>query len=153
MLRALVPVDGSDCSLAAVRHVIKLVRDREPLDIHLFNAQPPLHGDVTAFVAPSVVRGFHADESEKALAPARALLDAARIAYSTHAVVGHAAQAIVDWAMKLGCDKIIMGTRGHGAVTQLLIGSVTHETIHRIDPSIPITLVKHGAPAPLERRR
>ena len=153
MLKALVPVDGSDCSLAAVRHVIKLVRDREPLDIHLLNAQPPFHGDVTAFVAPSVVRDFHADESEKALAPARALLAAAGIAYSTHAVVGHAAQAIVDWARKLGCDKVIMGTRGHGAVTQLLIGSVTHETIRRMDASIPITLVKQRAPASSERRR
>lgn len=152
MLKALVPVDGSDCALAAVRQVIKLAREREPLEIHLFNAQPPLHGDVTAFVAPSVIKGFHEDESVKALEPARALLDAAGIAYSTHAVVGHAAQAIADWAKKLGCDKVIMGTRGHGAVTQLLIGSVTRETIHRMDASIPITLVKCGAAIPSERR-
>jgi hypothetical protein len=59
MRKALVAVDGSDNSLGAVRHVIKLVQDREPLEIHLLNVQPPLHGDVTMFVAGSVVRSFH----------------------------------------------------------------------------------------------
>ena len=49
MLKALVPVDGSSNSLCAVRHVIKLVQDREPLNIHLLNVQPPFRGDVTSF--------------------------------------------------------------------------------------------------------
>ena len=37
MLKALVPVDGSSNSLCAVRHVIRLFQDREPLEIHLLN--------------------------------------------------------------------------------------------------------------------
>src|SRR5687768_17961453 len=66
MLKALVPVDGSGNSLCAVRHVIKLVQDREPLEIHLLNVQPPLPGDVTSFVAKNNVRDFHLEEGEKA---------------------------------------------------------------------------------------
>ncbi len=53
MLKALEPIDGSANSLGAVRHIIKLVKDREPLEIHLLNVQPPMHGDVTMFISGS----------------------------------------------------------------------------------------------------
>jgi len=142
MLKALVPVDGSRNCLAAIEHVLKLVREREPLEIHLLNVQPPLHGDVTTFVSASAVRDYHEEEAEKAFAPACALLDAADVPYRKHAVVGHAARVIADSAKKLGCDKVIMGTRGLGTMSQLLLGSVSHEAIHLMDPAIPVTLVK-----------
>ncbi len=152
MLKALVAVDGSDDSLGAVRHVIKLVHDREPLEIHLLNVQPPLHADVTMFVSGSVVRGFHEDEAAKALAPACELLDRAGIPYVSHKVIGHAGCAIAACAKKLNCDKVIMGTRGLGTVSQLLLGSVSHEAIHQMDPRIPVTLVKGGARALSEEK-
>ena len=144
MLKALIAVDGSGHSLGAVRHVIKLVQEREPLEIHLLNVQPPLPGDVTRFVDGSVVKSFHDDEAVKALAPACALLDRAGTPYIKHVVVGHPAPTIANWAKKLNCDKVIMGTRGLGAVSQLLLGSVSHEAIHQMDPNIPVTLVKEG---------
>ena len=142
MLKALVPVDGSANSLSAVRHVIKLVSDREPLEIHLLNVQPPLHGDVTMFIGSKVVKDYHEEEAAKALAPACRLLDERGVPYTRHVVVGHAAHEIAVWAHKLHCDKVIMGTRGLGAVTQLLTDSVTHAAIHEMDPAIPVTLVK-----------
>lgn len=142
MLKALVPVDGSPNSLSAVRHVIKLVNDREPLEIHLLNVQPPVHGDVAMFVGGSAVKAFHDEEAAKALAPACRLLEDDGVPYTLHIAVGHTAQLIAAWASKLGCDKVIMGTRGLGTVTQLLLGSVTNAVIHEMDPRIPVTLVK-----------
>lgn len=144
MLKALLPIDGSDNSICAVRHAIKLVQDREPLEIHLLNVQPPFHGDVTSFVSKDAVQGFHLDEAHKAMKRACELLDEAGIPYKTHVYVGHAAEVIADCAKKLGCDKVIMGTHGRGTVTQLLMGSVSHKAIHHLDPSIPVTLVKAG---------
>lgn len=144
MLKALVPVDGSDNSLCAIRHVIKLIRDREPLEVHLLNVQPPLHGDVTTFVSGEAVKGFHLDEANKALKRACELLDEADVSYTKHIVVGHVAEVIAAWAKKLGCDKVIMGTHGRGTITQLLMGSVSHAAIHQMDPRIPVTLVKQG---------
>jgi nucleotide-binding universal stress UspA family protein len=144
MLKALLPIDGSGHSLGAVKHTIKLVKDREPLEVHLLNVQPPMHHDVTMFVSGDAVKDFHKEEGEKALAPARRLLDDGGVTYTPHIVVGHTAHAITAWAKTLHCDKVIMGTRGHGAVTHLLLGSVTHDTIHLMDPGIPVTLVKVG---------
>jgi nucleotide-binding universal stress UspA family protein len=144
MLKALVPVDGSNNSLCAVRHVIKLVQDREPLEIHLLNVQPPFRGDVTSFVAKEDVQGYHIDEGHKCLKRACEILDEAGIHYTTHIYIGHAAQVIAEVAKELGCDKVIMGTHGYGTVKQLLMGSISHAAIHQIDPSIPVTLVKDG---------
>jgi nucleotide-binding universal stress UspA family protein len=149
MLKALVPVDGSSNSLCAVRHVIKLVQDREPLEVHLLNVQPPLPGDVTSFVARENVRDFHLEEGEKCLARACELLRDAGVPFTKHVYVGHAAQVIAEIANELRCDKVIMGTHGRGTITQLLMGSVSHEAIHQMNPEIPITLVKDGYGAAL----
>ena len=142
MLKALVPVDGSENSLGAVRHVIKLVRDREALELHLLNVQPPLHGDVTAFVSKGNVRDFHVEEGEKALKRACEMLSEADIPFTKHVYVGQAARVIAELAHEMCCDKVIMGTHGRGTITQLLMGSVSHEAIHQMDPDIPVTLVK-----------
>ena len=144
MLKALVPIDGSDHALCAIGHVIKLVQDREPLDIHLLNVQPPLHGDVTAFVPGTEVRSFHIEEGGKCLKRACELLDEAGIPFTKHIYVGRPAEVIAACARDIRCDKVIMSTHGRGKITQLLMGSVTHEAIHQMDPRIPITLVKHG---------
>lgn len=152
MLKALVPVDGSSNSLCAVRHIIKLVQDREPLDIHLLNVQPPFRGDVTSFVSKQDVEGFHLDEGHKALKRARELLDEAGLHYTVHVYVGHAAQVIAECAKEWRCDKVIMGTHGRGTVTQLLMGSISHAAIHQLDPHIPVTLVKEGYGTPAEHR-
>jgi nucleotide-binding universal stress UspA family protein len=144
MLKALVAVDGSETALSGVRHVVKLIKDREPLEIHLINVQPPVHGDVTTFVPRQTVHDYHVDEAMKALRPACELLDRFGIPYTKHIYVGHAAHVIAESARKLQCDKVIMGTHGRGTVTQLLLGSVSHEAIHQMDPRIPVTLVKAG---------
>ena len=152
MLKALVPVDSTGNSLGAIRHVVKLVEGREPLEIHLLNVEPHLPQHISRFLSQEDLASFRHDEAEKAFAPARALLDAAGIAYTEHLVVGHAAHCIADQAKKLHCDKVIMGTHGFGTVTQLLLGSVSHEAIHLMDPGIPVTLVKNVSEDPHHKR-
>jgi nucleotide-binding universal stress UspA family protein len=143
MLKALVPVDGSEQSLSAVQHVIQRVQNQEAIDIHVVNVQPPFHGDVTAFVPKSNVQDFHREQGEAQLAAGCALLDAAGVRYTKHIFVGHAAKVIAHYAKELGCNEVVMGTHGHGTIAQLLLGSVSHEAIHQMDPHIAVTLVKN----------
>lgn len=142
MFKALLPVDGSDHSLSAVRHAIKLHRNKELSEIYLLNVQPPVRGDVTAFVPQVVVDDYHIEEGDKALAKARQLLDEAGVPYKKHIHVGNPAHVIAHMAKDLRCDQVIMGTHGFGTVTQILMGSVSHEAIHQMDPKIPVTLIK-----------
>lgn len=144
MCKILVAVDGSDRSLEAVRHVIALVRDGRPSEMHLIHVQPPLTGDVTAFVSRRAVQDFHLDEARQAMKGARELLDRANIPYAVHIMIGQAAPIIAECARELRCSLVVMGTHGFSKVTHWLLGSVSRETIHLIDPDIPVTLVKAG---------
>jgi nucleotide-binding universal stress UspA family protein len=54
--------------------------------------------------------------------------------------VGPLGPSIAGFAKQLGCDTIIMGTRGMGSVTGALLGSVSTDVIRCAD--VPVTLVK-----------
>ena len=144
MRKILVPVDGSERALEAVRYVIALVRDGRPSEIHLVHVQPPLTGDVTTFVAHRAVQDFHMDEARSAMRTARELLDRASVPYGVHIFIGQAAPIIAECARDLRCTLVVMGTHGFSKVTPWLLGSVSRETVHLIDPVIPVTLVKAG---------
>lgn len=53
---------------------------------------------------------------------------------------GYAAREIVADAIELGCDVIVMGSRGHGDLAGLVIGSTTHKVIHLTDR--PVLIVR-----------
>lgn len=139
MPRILVPVDGSTHSDNAVRFAIALAR-RGGAEIHLINVQPMLPGDVLAFVPKASIDSFYAEGSDKALASARALLDEAKQPYITHVAVGPTGPAIVEYAAAHRCDQIVMGSRGHNAAVNLLLGSVATSVIAHAPQ--PITIVK-----------
>jgi nucleotide-binding universal stress UspA family protein len=141
MFRILVPVDGSDTSSRAVDHLLKkLGWYKSTIEVHLLNVQHPLHGDVAMFLSAEQIERFHHDEGIKALAAARAKLDAAKVPYLFHVGVGDPAHVIVHYAKEKDCQQIFMGTRGHGTVAGLLMGSVTIKIIHLTD--VPVLLVK-----------
>lgn len=141
MLRLLLCIDGSESSLRAVDHVIKTVDHyKDAPELHLLNVQPPLPGDVTMFIRHDQVQQFHHDEGNKALAGARAKLDAAKRKYESTVAVGGPAETIVQYAHGKRCDQICIGTRGLGHITGMLLGSVTAKVVHLSD--VPVLLVK-----------
>lgn len=140
-MRILVPVDGSDTALHAIRFVIdKLAPGRDSLEIHLLNVQPPLPSAVTDFVDASVVRNYHKEEGDKALAGARKLLDEAGLRYDEKVALGDPAETISDYATQMNCDEIVVSARGLGRVAGLLLGSTTSKLLNI--SQVPVTLVK-----------
>jgi nucleotide-binding universal stress UspA family protein len=141
MLKFLVPVDGSETSLRAVDHLIKMLEwYRDAVDVHLINVQYPLHGDVSMFVGKEQIRAFHHDEGLKAMAAARGRLDARGVRYVHHIGIGEPAQVIAHYAREQRVDQVVMGTRGLGSVAGLILGSVAAKLIHLSDA--PVLLVK-----------
>jgi nucleotide-binding universal stress UspA family protein len=140
MFRVLVPIDGSDNALRALQRAITVARDREPFELHLINVQPPLGGGVTTFVGTAAVKDYQREEGEKAMASARALLEREGIPFTAHITVGPLGQSIAGFARQLGCEAIIMGTRGMGKITGALLGSVSTDVIQHAE--VPVTLVK-----------
>lgn len=141
MKRILIPVDGSDAALRAVKTAIEaaLGRASRP-DVRLVTVQAPiLSGNVTRFFTAEMIESYYREEGEKALVSARKMLEEAGIDYQEKVLVGHIAQAIIQYAEEEDCDHIYMGTRGLGAVTSVVMGSVTHKIIAL--SHVPVTLV------------
>jgi YjbE family integral membrane protein len=141
--RVLVAADGSEGASHAVQWVTALrgdLREGASLDVHLLNVQRPVSGDVSRFVASGTLEDYHRERSEKALAPARALLDAAGLKYKDHHRVGDPGAIIAELARTEACDLIVMGARGIGTHTGGLLGSVARSTSEQ--SAVPVILVK-----------
>src|SRR5262245_56713905 len=85
---------------------------------------PKVGGFASTVVNPRAIEDYYSQEGGKSLAPAQALLDEAKIAYTPHILIGEVAQMIVEHAEKSGCQIIYLGTRGLSAMSSLLLGSV-----------------------------
>jgi nucleotide-binding universal stress UspA family protein len=141
-MNILLPVDGSDNALRATQFVIGLVKaGTTPAEIHLLTVQPPIiSGDVRMFISQDAINDYYHDEGLKALASARAALDAAGVAHAFHIGVGPIAETIAAYAKEKHCDQIVMGSHGMGAMVGLMLGSVATKVVHLVP--CPVTLVK-----------
>jgi nucleotide-binding universal stress UspA family protein len=142
MRRVLLPIDGSECSLRAVKYLLDQRAAGWPAapEIHLVNVQPPFTGQVSQFISRDQIAEYRRDESAKALQGASVLLEAAGLGCRVHFETGSTAEAIVRLADSLRCDHIVMGTHGRGALAELLIASTTLKVLHLTH--VPVVLVK-----------
>jgi nucleotide-binding universal stress UspA family protein len=140
-MKILLPVDGSAHSDRAVKHLAAMLQLCTGHDVVLANVQAPITApEVLSHMPPREIEAMQETRGGDALASARAVLDAAGIAYTPAVLLGPVAETIAKYASETGCDKIIMGTRGLGALGSVLMGSVTADLLRLTD--LPITLVK-----------
>jgi nucleotide-binding universal stress UspA family protein len=139
-LRVLLPTDGSDPSRRATAYVLDLVARGLQVEFHLLNVQPAVRGGAAALVSHHDLDSYHRDEGMKVLAESLRLIDAAGHTPHAHVGVGDPGETVLAFARRLNCEQIVMGSRGHGAVTTLLLGSVAKHVVR--DAAVPITLVR-----------
>jgi nucleotide-binding universal stress UspA family protein len=141
MANILVPVDGSGNSLRALDYVVKQARNSS-VKVHVLTVEPPLddYGMVGAYLS----RHQHVKAMKKraagVLRRAAARARAPNVTCKLHVAIGDVPNAIVRTARRLGCDSIVMGTRGMGPLKDLILGSVASKVLHLA--RIPVTLVK-----------
>lgn len=142
MHKLLLPVDGSDNALCAVRYAINLANENGPVSIHLVTAHDPpdLYGKIGAYVSQEKMEQLQREHSEALLQEAERLLVEGGVPYTKETLIGPVAQSIVRRAEELGCDGIVMGTRGMNAIGNLMMGSIATKVVHL--SSCPVTLVR-----------
>lgn len=140
-MRILLPVDGSPHSDRATQHVVTMLQGRGHDAVLLLNVQEPIDApEVRGHMRAEEIEAMQISRGGDAIASARALLDKAGFAYTPSIVIGPIALTISNFAADQGCDMIVMGTRGLGAISSVLMGSVTTELLHLTE--LPVTLVK-----------
>jgi nucleotide-binding universal stress UspA family protein len=134
----LVPIDGSDCALRALAYGCRRFKAGGFHALVALNVQTPIPS--SRFVTKQMIREHQARLSEEALAPARALAARSKVPLRCEVAVASPASAIVAAAKKARGDEIVMGTRGLGRLSGLLVGSTATKVIQLA--SVPVTLIK-----------
>lgn len=141
-MNLLLAIDGSDQARRVVSAVIDFaanLREMPRIDVIYVHLPIPI-GFAVKHVAREVIDSYYHEEGQSIVEPVAKLLDEAGFAVVTHIRVGSPGETIAHAAKDLGCDAIWMGTRGRGAVTQALLGSVASRVV-ALAP-VPVTLVK-----------
>jgi nucleotide-binding universal stress UspA family protein len=139
--KLLLSVDGSECSGRAAQYVAALAKRSHELEVHVTNVQP--RGDdwmVRRLLKAEELEAMEREWAESALAPARQILAKGGVKCIEHFKQGIVAREIVELAQQLGCDQIVMGTRGMSALGDLVLGSVANKVLHL--SKVPVTFVK-----------
>lgn len=141
-MKILLPVDGSDCSLRAVDHLLAhSAWLREEPETHLLHVHAPIPlGRVQSHIGAETLHGYYLEESQAHLAAAQRRLNDAGCVHTTHVHVGQPAEVIARMAEQLACDLIIMGAHGRGGLAGILMGSVAARVLHLVNS--PVLLVK-----------
>lgn len=142
MIKVLIAVDGSAPSNRAIEAVARLAELSGPVNVVLVHVRERV--SVLAGLS-SAMRGqleqAHQREQDKLIAAA---LDHARgcglAVGSTRRAEGSAAPEIVAAAAECGADRIVLGTRGMGAIGNLFMGSIAQRVVQLAD--VPVLLVK-----------
>lgn len=145
MLKILIAVDGSELSLDAVHHALSLMRQGLQASVVLAHVQEPASlYEMVVSRDPALIAAASEEAGQHLLASARVLMEAAGVAFESVVGVGDVAHTLVDLTEEHGCDMVVIGARGQGAITSALLGSVSQALVQ--SSPVPVTIVKHSEP-------
>lgn len=155
----LVPIDFS----AATAHVLDLARElgnafkakihivyvceiprplpASPLGYGALGMPEMVPGSVTEIVGQPIMPN---EEQKKKLEEWQAEIKRAGLEVTLHEPTGNTVEEILQCAVAVKADAIVMGRHGHGAMYNLLVGSVTEGVIKHA--TCPVMLVPDGEP-------
>ena len=127
-MKILIAADGSPYTRAAARYVAShagMLKERPEVRVLHVHAALPM----TRSISKKAIDDYYREESEKALSVAQKELEKADVKFTSAWVTGDAAETIARYAKSEGIDLIVTGTRGHGALAGIALGSVTNKLL------------------------
>jgi nucleotide-binding universal stress UspA family protein len=149
--RLLVALDFSPCSLNALDYAFGFAEKFEANLILLHVVEPTVYPD-NYMLLPQAAEEIN----QNLVRTARERLESLykkrpqpRPAVEFLVRLGHAHSEIPDTAQAMGADLIIIGTHGHTALRQVLVGSIAERVVRQT--ACPVLTVPHSS-SPLESR-
>ena len=143
----LVGHDGSECAQEALRWAAGLA-GRADLDLHVLRAWGMTTAPRPATWQPGYVPPL-SDFEQAVLAELDGCVTAAdlgpAVRVHTHVLHRPPAKGLIESAK--GADLLVVGARGRGGFSGLLLGSVSDQCVHHAP--CPVTVVRTGAATPL----
>lgn len=128
-----VAIDTSPATPTVIERGIEQAR-RASAELHVIHVFRPLTS-VYGVEGPYVVEDASIQEAEleRLWDMATPILDGSGLDWVRVDRVGHPAREIAGHARDVGADLVVVGTRGRGEISSLLLGSTSHGVIHDVD--------------------
>ncbi len=129
-MKILIAVDGSDYTKRMLAYIAAhdewLGAAHRYTVVHSVLAVPHR---AAAFVGAAEVRKFYDEDAETVFRPIRAFFEQQGLTASFTHTIGHAARSIAEMAEAGRFDLLVMGSRGHGDLVNLVLGSVATQVL------------------------
>jgi nucleotide-binding universal stress UspA family protein len=106
----------------------------------LLHAVAPVPPRAAGALDKSVLKGYYDEGAETVFKPLRTFFDKQHLQASFVAKVGPAADVIAEAATKGRYDLVVLGSHGHGTLTNLVLGSVATKVLARC--TTPVLLIR-----------
>lgn len=155
MKTILAPLDFSNISDAVVHEAVAIARAVDGRVVLLAVIQPPVVlTEYAAMMNLAEITAAGEKNASRQLEMIEEKLRADFVTAESIQVSGAPVAQIVDQAEKCEADYIVMGSHGHTAFYDLLVGSTTHGVLMRAKcPVIIVPAVKAEAPKKLKKAR
>ena len=131
MNRILIATDGSPSALQAVELGLELAAEQEAEAVFVHVAPGTEVLPVSGFaMGPVYVPHEVTDHDMEPLHEAVQLADEMGLRAGSRLLVGEPVKKIVEYADSIDADLIVVGSRGHGAISSALLGSVSRGILH-----------------------
>lgn len=140
-MKILLPVDGSDYT----KRMLAYVAAHDELlgathEYTFFTSVAPIPAHAARFLDRGALEGYYDEAAEQVLKPVRAFAEQQRWTHRTVHVHGHAAEEIARIADAGRYDLIVMGSHGHTALGNMVLGSVASGVLARC--RLPLLLIR-----------
>ena len=142
--RIVLATDGSDHARKALKYARELAV-RNGATVIVVNSFEPVPGYLGEPIKADIIARHVNVGREIADAAAEELRDAG-VDVETEVLAGPPAEAILRVTDARKADLIVMGTRGYGAFTSLLVGSVSHRVLAHTQVPVMVVKAEEGEP-------
>lgn len=149
--KILCPTDFSELSIGAIKHAC-LLAEKFGAKLHVLHVVDQAYQYWMAMGPESIPAGPSPKELIKT---AKAQMEEfvaehvpAKLKVTTEIITGRPFMEIIRIAKETSVDMIVIGTHGHGALTQMLLGSVADKVIHKAP--CPVLSVREPGQEPEE---
>ena len=149
MNKVLIPVDGSNNALLALKHAVNMYGKDAHTEIHICNVQPKLYRHIGKYFSKKDINEWQAERAQNAAKSAAQYLEKLGISYSFTYVSGDKGEALRDEATRLGCSRIVIGSAKKNTLSRLFENSTTAKLLEISD--IPVEVVTGKSLPALER--
>lgn len=140
-MKILIAVDGSPFTKRMLAYLS--AHDEFPGRNHeytVMTAVPPVPARAAAVLDRKTLADYYEDEAEKVLKPIRTFLAKQGIDATFTFKTGVVSETIVGMAEKGKFDLLVMGSHGHGTLTNLVLGSTATKVLAHC--KVPVLLIR-----------